>query len=453
MNFNNILADVRKHIFSFIIIIVIAVGCSPLTQPASRTTLPFIPSDSSAETVEVTPLPTLAAEFYDLTLLSGENVNDWVLLGFLENQSELSVVDISIQVSIHNEMGEQITQQIISPLMSYLEPGEKSPFKARFSDESRIASYTAEVIAYQTGSFRRGRVNVDTLSITPTADGGVAILGTVTNPGPSPVTLNNFGFLAHDVHGQITDLATISAGLTILDSDETAPFLVLTETNPGDVEFTPYVDAIVTQKPDATLIATLEPPSIRLTEQGALMVVGSVVNEDIRPRWATLLLVVSQAENIVAAAPIRMPLPLQPGESQAYAIADFPGLRAQIAPRTSLSDDLSAEIIVDPLGSLPTDKSSTPLDLQITHFEPIGSSLFLRGVISNNGETNVEEAIVLVTIRSTAGELITAGWFISSEQLSIGDSAEFKLHLSLPKGTDPTMSEYDVQAAGLINSE
>jgi hypothetical protein len=163
--------------------------------------------------------------------------------------------------------------------------------------------------------------------------------------------------------------------------------------------------------------------------------------------------VVSQAEDIVAVAPIRIPLPLQPGESQAYAITEFPGLRAQLALRTSLMDNLSAEIIVDPLGSLPTDKRSTPLNLQITHFEPIGSSLFLRGVISNIGEIDVEEAVVLVTIRSIAGELITAGWSISSEQLSIGDSAEFMLRLSLPQGTDPTMSEYDVQAAGLINSE
>jgi hypothetical protein len=453
MSFSDILMDVRSHIFSFIIIIVMAVGCSPFTQPSSRTTQPDIASGPSTDTVEVSPLPTLVAEFHELTLLPDENVDDWVLLGLLENQSNISVVDISIQVSIQNEKGEQITQQIISPLMSYLEPGEMSPFKIRFTNVNRVASYTTEVIAYQTASFRRGRANVDTLSITPTADGGLAILGRVTNPGPSTVTLEKFGLLARDVHDQIKDLATISAGLTILRPGENTPFLVLMEANPGDVEFTPYIDAIVTQKPDASLITILEPPTILLTEQGALMVVGSIINEDSHPRWATLLMVMSQGEDIVAVAPIRMPFPLQSGESRAYAITDFPGLRAQLAPRTSQIDDLSVEIIVDPLGSLPTDLSSNPLNLQITHFEPIGSSLFLRGVISNNGETDVEEAMVQVTIRSTAGELITAGWSVSSERLAIGDSAEFMLRLSIPQGIDPRMSEYDVQATGLINSE
>jgi hypothetical protein len=453
MSFYDSLTDVRSHIISFIMLIAVAVGCSPFTQPSSRTTQPDIASGSSTDTVEVSPPPTLVAEFHDLILLPGENIDDWVLLGLIENQSDLSVVNISIQVSIQNEKGDQITQHIISPLMSHLESGEMSPFKVRFTDVNRVASYTVEVIAYQTASFRRGRANVDTLSITPTADGGLAILGTVTNPGPSPVALENLGLLARDVHGQIKDLATISAGLTILDSGENAPFLVLMEANPGDVEFTPYTDVIVIQKPDTTLIAIIEPPTIRLTEQGALMVVGSVINEDIHPRWATLLLVVSQEEDIVAVAPIRMPLPLQSGESRAYAITDFPGLRAQLALRTYQIDGLSVEIIVDPLGSLPTDLISIPLNLQITHFEPIGSSLFLRGVISNNGETDVEEAMVQVTIRSTTGELITAGWSVSHKRLAIGDSAEFMLRLSIPQGTDPTMSEYDVQAAGLINSE
>jgi hypothetical protein len=74
-------------------------------------------------------------------------------------------------------------------------------------------------------------------------------------------------------------------------------------------------------------------------------------------------------------------------------------------------------------------------------------------VISNNGEADVEQAMVLVTMYSTTGELITAGWSVLPESLAAGYSAELILPLTLPQGTDPAMSEFDVQAAGFTSSE
>jgi hypothetical protein len=344
-------------------------------------------------------------------------------------------------------------QQIVTPLLSHLGPGEISPFLARFTNVRRIASYTSEVLAYQTTSFIRALVKVDTLSISPTADGGLAILGMVTNPGSKPVALENLGLLAADADGKIKALAPLYGGLTMLDSEEQTPFIALMEVDPGEFELFSYVDAIVTEKPDDPLISIIEPPTILQTEQGTHMVVGSIKNESNQPRWAVLLLVLSLEDEIVAVAPVRMPLPLQPGEIRAYAISDFPGLRSQLQPRTSPIDDMSVEVIVDSLASHSTNRSSTPLALQITHFEPIGSSLFLRGVISNNGEADVEQAMVLVTMYSTTGELITAGWSVLPESLAAGYSAELILPLTLPQGTDPAMSEFDVQAAGFTSSE
>ena len=88
--------------------------------------------------------------------------------------------------------------------------------------------------------------------------------------------------------------------------------------------------------------------------------------------------------------------------------------------------------------------------MQIIQFEPIGSSLFIKGEIFNPQEMGVESATVLAAVRSTSGELLTAGWIHLSEILPGNDSREFVLHLSLPQGADPAMNEYDVQAFGLL---
>lgn len=453
MNFYGILSNVRSHTTLFLLLTAVMVGCVPTTQLVSPTTRPDTSSDLSADISDVTPTPTLEAEFHDLTILPGANAYDWVLIGLLENRSEHGAAEISIRVSIQIEGEEQTMQQIVTPLLSHLDPGEISPFLTRFTNVRRIASYTSEVLAYQTTSFIRALVKVDTLSISPTADGGLAILGMVTNPGSKPVALENLGLLAADADGKIKALAPLYGGLTMLDSEEQTPFIALMEVDPGEFELFSYVDAIVIEKPDDPLISIIEPPTILQTEQGTHMVVGSIKNESNQPRWAVLLLVLSLEDEIVAVAPVRMPLPLQPGEIRAYAISDFPGLRSQLPPRTSLIDDMSVEVIVDSLASHSTNRSSTPLALQITHFEPIGSSLFLRGVISNNGEADVEQAMVLVTMYSTTGELITAGWSVLPESLAAGYSAELILPLTLPQGTDPAMSEFDVQAAGFTSSE
>jgi hypothetical protein len=46
--------------------------------------------------------------------------------------------------------------------------------------------------------------------------------------------------------------------------------------------------------------------------------------------------------------------------------------------------------------------------------------------------------------------LLTAGSTHLHEILPGYSSREFVLHLSLPQGADPAMSEYDVQAFGLL---
>jgi len=60
----------------------------------------------------------------------------------------------------------------------------------------------------------------------------------------------------------------------------------------------------------------------------------------------------------------------------------------------------------------------------------------------------VHAATIYAEVRSSTGELVTAGWS-APESLSAGASADFVLDLPIPVGMDATLSEYDLRAIGL----
>ena len=436
-------------ILPFIVSVAIMGACTPIAQPQPIATLTATTIIKPSETPAISATPPLGIEVQELTILPGGTLGDWTVIGLLENQSGQQLTAISIEVSVLDAADTLLTLQNIPLFLSHLGPGETSPFIAHFQDAGMATSANAEVFAHQTTSFSRAKVKVVDLSSAPTGAGGLAILGTIVNSSSKHVIIHNLGILGVDPDDHPIGFAPSTAVLSALDPGEKAPFLALMGADPGEVEFVPYLDATTTLNPGETIFSIPEPPNVLLTEQDAPLVVGSVRNDDTKPRWAAFLLILKLEEEIVAVAPVRPPIPLQPGESLAYAIRDFPGLRAQLARRESQASSLSAEIISDPLASRPTERITVPMDLQITQFEPIGSSLILKGVISNSGEIDVKSVTILVAVRSTRGELLTAGWSTIAETLATGDTLEFILPLSLPQGADMAMSEYDIQVSGL----
>jgi len=420
---------------------------APLPPPAITPTATTVITPTKIPTISATP--TLEVEIQELSVLPGGTLGDWTVIGLLENQSGQQLTAISVEISVLDATDTLLNTQNIPIFLSHLGPGETSPFKVHFLDVGIVTTANAKIFAHETTSFGRAQVRVEDLSSVPTGDGRLAILGMVVNSSSKHVIIHNLGILGVDSDSHLVDFTSSATVLSTLDPGEKTPFLAIMEADPGKVEFSPYIDATTTLKPEENVFSTPEPPKVLLTEQGAPLVVGSIRNDDNRSRWAALLLILKLEEQIVTVAPVRPPIPLQPGESLAYAISDFPGLMAQLARCASHAGTLSAEIIADPLASQPTDRITVPMELRITHFEPIGSSLILKGVISNSGEIDVESVTVLVAVRSTSGELLTAGWSTIAQTLAINDTLEFILPLSLPQGVDPAMSEYDLQVVGL----
>jgi hypothetical protein len=87
--------------------------------------------------------------------------------------------------------------------------------------------------------------------------------------------------------------------------------------------------------------------------------------------------------------------------------------------------------------------------LEIDHVETIGSSLFVRGRITNPSEEDLEGPTVMGAVYSTSGDLWTAGWSTPQERIAGNDQLEFGFDLPWPAGFDLAQAEYDFRALAL----
>jgi hypothetical protein len=383
-------------------------------------------------------------------LLPGDDPGDHYVIGILENQSGRQIESISIRVSIFDKDETLLSEQVVPPFLTRLNPKAASPFKAYFANVGEAASVTAHIDAFQPTVYPEAKLEIGDLTTFPTIDGGVAVLGMAENPNATSMVIDALGLLVVDPQGDPLDLLPYSAGLSIIGPGDRVPFLVLLSEGPGDVEFLPYYCVTPTRaKLGASLIVST-PPEVLFTDQGTPLIIGTITNEDDRSFMMEFLVVVRIEDEILTIASIRPSLPLRPGESRPYAFTDFPGLASQLVRHEAQITELTAEILIDQHASRPSDRTLVQLDVQVTQYEPIGSSLFIKGIIFNPHEKGVESATVLAAVLSTAGELLTAGWTELHEILPANESRDFVLHLSLPQSADPAMNEYDLQAIGLL---
>jgi hypothetical protein len=181
-------------------------------------------------------------------------------------------------------------------------------------------------------------------------------------------------------------------------------------------------------------------------------VVGSVQNADLQARSATLVVTLKEKSQLMGLADVRLPIPLAPGETQLFALASFPGLASRMSSAQASLADLTVEVVFDPVESGAEGVTvSVPLDVSITSYEAVGSTLFLKGEVNNERSTPIMSPAVVAAVRSTDGKPVTAGWLTVAPSLAPGEKAAFTLPMPLPSGVDPAMSEYDLQAAGFLS--
>jgi hypothetical protein len=214
----------------------------------------------------------------------------------------------------------------------------------------------------------------------------------------------------------------------------------------------PYVDATILGSLQPSRLELLSPPALLEDEQGDPLAIGVVRNGGSRLGWASILVALRAGGELVGVAQLVPPVPLGPGESRPFGANEFPGLSSRWQSEDGLGA-LSLESWVDPSPPAEDEVRLRSLEVELRSYEGIGGTLFLRGSVRNPLDHVVRTATVLAAVRTIEGEPLAAGWQTVAAELEPGAEEEFLLALSLTRGADLAMSEYDVVALGLAPAE
>jgi len=387
---------------------------------------------------------TLSIEVDSLWLLPAEAAGDWVVIGFLHNETSTGIEELLIQVAVEGPGGTQVAAVTTSTLMSNLAPGEAGPFTATFRGIGLAERVEAQVIRFTPVVVHRSDLEIEVLEQFATESGELALLGMASNPGDRTQFISWLGLVALGADSHPRALAQTRSGPLMLAPGEAVPFLALASGSPGNARWLPYHDAVQVEKPGPSAVAWDEGPRIRANSQGRPYVVGSLRNESDTAQQASVLLVLRSGDRILSLTEIRSPLPLEPGQRLAFAAKDFPGLSLRLEGL-----DLESLRVESRLQSTGAVEHALAMYTEVTAFHSVGSSIFIRGILRNDGEVAVSSAAVFAEIRSLEGELLTAGWFSPPSQLAPGEQTDFVIDLPLPEGTDPSELEYDLRALGV----
>lgn len=417
-------------------------------QPAAPSPAVPSPSKPAATTLAppAAPTPALQAELSSVSLQPGEAPAAWTALGWLDN-GPAAVRDVHIRVRLLDTAGALLEEQLVPLALPWLGPGQRSPFAAEFASPAG-ASAQAEVAGYDRADSAPLALETAIVSRRPTGDGRLAVLGGLTNPGGQAARVLGLAVAAVS-DDELRALSAGWTGLTTVGPGQSIPFLVLLPQTDSDLGLSAFTAARPLAGTVAAPIMVESGPALVFDQQGHPIVVFALRNTSAAPAQARAVVGLTSGGDLAALGMFASPIPLAPGEVRPAAVTDFPGLAPRLASGELSPADLAPSLTVDRPEASSTSAVSASLRVEVTQFEAIGGSLYIRGTAYNQGTAAVLSPTVIGALRSTAGEVWSAGEAAVADQLAADAQADFLLMLPLPEGIEPSTGEFDVWGAGL----
>lgn len=444
-----ILYGMLKRVRRSLLAILLVVSITTQSCTIDSSTLPLLSSANTTDSIH-NVTPTSAQD--DITIAGPQILNGSTegigIIGLIRNESKQDLAEIVIVVSVFDPEENIFAMQEISPILNHLNPSEESLYFAWFEGISGEIITDIEITHSENTSFEHASVEIDDISIFTTSDGVQAILGKVTNPSDEPLTLHDFGFLKVNSEDEMLDFAVSAAGPLTLAPGETLPILAVshTQTPANDWEF--YADATINTSLPPVELSFTRSPSLEFTNQGLPFVLGEIHNEAAYIRWVRLLIAAYHENQLLSCTVTKIPVPIHPGENRAFLESQLPGLLTNAESRGIDLDDIEIQAHIELNLSRGFDEIPVPLSIEIDRYQSVGSSLMLHGNITNSEEISIMQPTVLATVRTTTGELVSAGWSIVSDIMASAETLDFVLPLTLPRDADIVMSEFDLHAVG-----
>jgi hypothetical protein len=428
-------------------LILLLAACSTATNSPTPTA-PATEATQPTRTLP-SPTPTLAADVHGLALLPGQPPDAWTALGILENRSGWTIQDVMLSVILSDDQGTTLDRAATGLAVPLLAANDSAPFAIGFRDQAG-ANVRVEVSNYAVATEAPLPLGIRFLRRTDTGTGQLAVVGTLTNSNPVPVRVLDLAVAVSDSQHALLGLSSGWSGTTSIVPEESVPFLALVPAAPGGVHLVGYGAAIALDTPSTSPVELTSEPDLKQDSQGNPIVFATLKNVGSQPALARLSMVISGAGGPASVAVYDSPIPLSPGEIRPIALTQLPGLGTQLASGAQTLDGLQAKGTVDTAASRPMSAAVVDLDVEITAYERVGSSLLVHGSAHNQSGAQVLHPTVMGVLRSTKGEPWSAAEVALDSAWDSGSGTDFLLVMPLPAGIKPSEGEFDIRGVGVM---
>lgn len=422
-------------------------ACAPIT-PTQRAERTASNPPSAARTPRSTPTRSPDIIVQEFVLKEGPGQGEISIHGTVKNTGFEPLTDVQLLVQLLDDQGQLIQQKVVPTFLPHLKARSESPFRVAFKNAENPDRVSIDVASYARIPVTPVALEPDHWSIASLVGGGAAVLGEITNTSETTVALHRVGFLVLEPDGELLELSHAGDHLSVLEPGEVTPFLATLELRPEEGQLKPYVDATASTIKKYPSDLSIQKAWLERTSQGAPFLLGEISNAGYTATWARLLAALRMGGDLISVAPIDLPFPIPADESWPISAPYLPGLEEALLDGDVDVDDVEVEVLVNTYTPPEVEGSPLMLQFQISHYEPIGSTLVMRGQIINSTEGTVASPTMYAALRSTSGALITAGWTRLDVSLDSGESVAFEMNLPLPKSASPANSEHDLLAIG-----
>jgi hypothetical protein len=411
------------------------------------------PSSSTPEkTVSITP--TILAEtdpkleVIEFTILQTPELGRWNGVGILENTSQDHLRDLRV-ILADEDLTSEIERIEIRAALENLAPGERSPFIVSADTPINTALPSLGVEALNYYPLERGDVVAEDLISIQLPNGEPGLHGIMRNKSYLHIAIHSLAILARSDSGDPVAIGEYWAGPTHLPPRRSAPFIAAFSNDLEHDSYEVFIDSTEVDDPGDPQIQFSEGPTVRTTEQGQTFLTGMLRNETSQPHQLSMTILAKSDERVIGLVRIEQPVPHLPNEARPFSVS-LSDHFSSLVPGMEWTDAEEFEAVIDAHQTNEVVPSPAPLDLQINQFEVIGSTLFLRGSLSNPLEVRLVFAAVLGSLRTPEGIVQSAGWYTHPTPLDPHESIEFTLSMPIPADFQPAEGEFDLQALGVL---